>query len=306
MKQVHKEYQRPFLLEPTKLSRLVDRIHERLADHQSTTRHEEFEVFLSGNRREEIATLEQVLELENSRKRKIERLVIVSSATASGSTRPDHEIQVDFGAPKTISASVLDAKRVVAISVRSDSPGWAGRALSEVEEQVERTWLGAAHPPVALYGLLVVVLVFLLLQVFSIESVPTSAFMWLKDSDLQRIETMLGQQPTLTDENVRELVTIQLRNVLDAQRPKRTFQPSQARRMLFIVLPTLVLLACIVILLTTCYPSTVFLWGDEVDRYANVLQRRKMIWGIIIGVTVIGVSSKFLFEGISSWFPQQP
>lgn len=304
MKHVHKEYERSFLLEPTKLSRLIDKIHERLADHQSTAWHDTFEIFLSGNQREEMTTLQQVLELENSRRRRIERLVIVCSASALGSAKPDHEIQVDFGGPKTINASASSSTKVVAISVRSDSPGWAGRALSEVEEQVERTWLKYTQPVVALVGFLLVVAILLASQVNPVESAPRSALMWLKDSDLKRIETMLRQQPMLTDENVRELVTIQLRNVLDAQKPKRTLQARQTGHALFLVLPVLVVLACTVILLVTCYPSRVFLWGDEVERYANVLQRRKTIWGIIIGVTVVGLSSKFLFEGISSWFPR--
>ena len=63
---VHKEYHQAFLLEPTKLGRLVDRIHERLSDHQATESHDLFEVFFTGNRREELTTLDQVLDLDNS------------------------------------------------------------------------------------------------------------------------------------------------------------------------------------------------------------------------------------------------
>ena len=37
MKQIDKEYGRPFLIEATKLTRLVDKIHERLGEHQHTT-----------------------------------------------------------------------------------------------------------------------------------------------------------------------------------------------------------------------------------------------------------------------------
>jgi len=75
------------------------------------------------------------------------------------------------------------------------------------------------------------------------------------------------------------------------------------RRTLLWAVPLSVVVSCIIILLATCYPSVVFYWGDEVKRYASVLDRRKAIWSIIIAVTVVGVSSRFLFENVSSWLP---
>src|SRR5437899_3201042 len=126
--QVHKEYAQAFLLEPTKLTRIVDKIHERLADHQCTTTRDHFEVFLSGKRREELTSVDAVIALENSRKHKILRLVITCSAGRKGAARLEHEIQVDFGGQGTGSTSNT---RVIAISVRSDAPGWPGRTLSE-------------------------------------------------------------------------------------------------------------------------------------------------------------------------------
>ena len=120
---------------------------------------------------------------------------------------------------------------------------------------------------------------------------------------MARIDAMLARHPTLTDEDLREVSTMQLRNFLDERRPMHSVQENRTRRILFLAVPLSVILACIVILLTTCYPRAVFLWGDEEERYANTVQRRKTIWSIIVGVTVIGVSSRFLFEDVSSWLP---
>jgi hypothetical protein len=72
-------------------------------------------------------------------------------------------------------------------------------------------------------------------------------------------------------------------------------------RVWFLAVAFIGIIVCIVILLT-CYPAAVFLWGDEVDRYANLLQRRKIIWGIIVSVTVVSFLSRSLFEGVSSLF----
>ena len=67
MIRVHKEYRQALLVEPTKLGRLVDKIHERLGDHQNANVHHTFEVFFTGSRREEMTKLDDVLALDNSR-----------------------------------------------------------------------------------------------------------------------------------------------------------------------------------------------------------------------------------------------
>ena len=298
---VHKEYQQAFLVEPTKLGRLVDKIHERLADHKNTTLHDQFEVFFTGNRREEMTNLDDVLALDNSRKHRIIRLAMACAASSSGAARSEHEVQVDFARPKP-STRDNTATTVVAISVRSDASGWANRTLAEVEEQVERNWVHQTRPVVVLVGLLLVALLLLASQFVSLRSTLDSSW-WLTGADLERIEVMLTQRPKLTDEDLREVSTMQLRNILDELKPASATKETRMWRTLFLAGPLLVVVVCIVILLVACYPKAVFLWGDEVKRYASTLDMRKTIWGIIIGVTLVGLSSRFFFEGVSSWLP---
>jgi hypothetical protein len=307
MKHILKEYQQAFLLEPTKLNRLVGKIHERLADHANSASHDSFEVFLTGNRREEMTSTDDVLALDNSRKQKIERLVIVCSASAPGAVRPEHEVQVDFGYRKP-GNTPPSSKTTAAISVRSDAGAWATRALSEVEEQVERTWIHRSWPIgslVVLAILLPILLVFLTFPLIPFRTEPPRAEnLWLNSSDVDRIEAMLGERPILTDENLREVATMQLRNVLGLPRHTRPISASQVTRTLLLAVPLFVVLACVLVLVATCYPSAVFLWGDEVERYANTLQRRKITWNIIVSVTVVGVLSQVLVEGLSYWLPR--
>lgn len=92
MKQIHKDYARPFLLEKTKINRLLDIIHGRLEDHSDTTNHDDFEVFLSGQRREEMHSIDDVLNLDNARKSKVKRLLISCFASTDLTTRPEHEV----------------------------------------------------------------------------------------------------------------------------------------------------------------------------------------------------------------------
>ena len=100
MKQIYKEYAQPFLIEPTKLNSVVNKIHERLGDHAGTATRDSFEVFMSGNRRETLHGVEAVLALENSSRQRIQRLTVVSSSVTTGASRPEHEVQVDFGKVK--------------------------------------------------------------------------------------------------------------------------------------------------------------------------------------------------------------
>jgi hypothetical protein len=138
----------------------LDVIHRLLGKHHHTTKqHDDFEVFLSGQRREEMTNVNEVLDLDNSNKSKIERLIMTCSASTQEAARPEHEIQVDFDG-RTVGKTTK-----IIVSVRSDDAGWSDRALSEVEEQVERTSLQDVAHRTALVLLVISVAVLLLLLV---------------------------------------------------------------------------------------------------------------------------------------------
>lgn len=150
MKLIRKEYERPFIVEPTKLTRLLERMHERLADHPDVQQRDGFEVFLSGSRTEETNTLDEVLAIENTRRHAVLRMIATSSAKHSASTTSEHQIEVDFDGRDKSKAT---------ITVRSDASAWASRVLSELEEQVERTGTRDMGGRGAVLGLLVVFVV---------------------------------------------------------------------------------------------------------------------------------------------------
>ena len=102
------------------------------------------------------------------------------SASTQEAARPEHEIQVDFDG-RTVGKTTK-----IIVSVRSDDAGWSDRALSEVEEQVERTSLQDVAHRTALVFLVISVAVLLLLLVLPSLGVGVgSAFgqadvMWLR------------------------------------------------------------------------------------------------------------------------------
>jgi hypothetical protein len=299
MVHAHKEYQRAFLIEPTKLRCLVDTIHDCLDDDLNGALHDTFEVFLVGRRLESMTSLDEVLALDNSGSQRIVRLAITCSVSSVAAARAEREVQVDFARPKPINAG--RSKHEVAIGVRGESAEWVDRTLGQAEEQIERTWIHHPRSVAVLIGLLLVGL--LLVSSQFVAPRPTlSADWWLSSADLERVEAMLTERPTLTDEDLREVSTLQLQNVLAAHRPTRLVREGQTRRTVLLAAPLVILVAGMGVLLATCYPREVFLWGDEVERYANLVHRQRTIWSIIVGVTVVSISTRFLVEDVSSWF----
>jgi hypothetical protein len=295
VRQVHKEYAKPFLLERTKLTRILDKIHERLALHAHTTSRDRFEVFMSGDRREEMVSVDAVLQLDNSRRRKIRRLLIVCSAASD-------EVQVDFCVSKTkVQGEAINSGKVVAISVRSDDNGWASSTLSEIEEQVERTWSGQSLY-VATLALIAAGMILFLASQFLGWQTRADLVDGLQPNDVTRVEKMLDQGNTLSEEQLREVETMRLRNVVSYERPAPP-PTSTSRKLVVFGIPLFGLL-CVAIMLMTQYPPAVFLWGDEVDRHNSRLQWRKALWGLVVSVLVAGIASKLLYEGAASWIPK--
>lgn len=296
---VQKQYERSFLLEPTKLSRIVDTIHQRLGDHPDTFKLDRFEIFSTGNRRDLVTSLGAVLDFDNTRRHEIERLLLTCTASRPGATIIEHEVQVDFGAPKP--GPTPTNGKLVTVAVQSNDSGWASRTLAEVEEQIERTWQSVTVPLVTLVLLLFGVLVLIASQFLYVQPEASWRSMWLDDRDMPRVQALLAPGHTLTESELREIATLQLRNVAVTKRAPPPMTPQQRQTRLYLVIPLSLVLVCTLLLVTTAYPYNLFLWGDEIDRYARAIQRRKILWSLVAGMTIAGVSANLLFAAFSRW-----
>lgn len=279
----------------------MDVIHDRF-ESDKLIANDKFEVYLKGNLVEELDSLDDVLQHENSRRRRIERLTITSSASVDDLGM--ETVIVDFGVVKRPNNSAPNTSPThhIAVNVSSPSAHWASRTLSEVEEQVERTRSSYGASMLALVGVLAVLLGLLIFQARGLRFAEDySRTMWLDDAGIQRASQIVSQNRPITVEEQREITTIQLRNLVREQLPAAP-APDRTRKTIFLLLPTICLVACSVILLFTCYPKKLFLWGDGVERYHTIIQRRRVIWGIIIGIMIIGIFSKFLYEGLATLF----
>jgi hypothetical protein len=310
MRIVKKTYQRAFILEPTKLTRLVGVIHERLEDHPCDNQSDTFEVFLSDNSVELLRSLEEVLALENSKKHKIKRVLITSKSIQDGNDQD--LVTLDFDS-KAVDQNNKNMSSKISVVVQGQSASWANRTLSEIEEQLERTRREGLGPVGAALIVIATLIPTVVLLVTSLPNkrpgargLPDSpeTRLWLTDEDLDRVQEMLKRDPQLSDEQIREINTRQLRNLLDKERPLAEARVGITRRRVFLIAPLVIIAIAGVYLLVACYPSAVFLWGDEIERYRNVRQRRTVVWTVIIGATVMGILTNLFSAGLSSWLVQ--
>jgi hypothetical protein len=128
--------------------------------------------------------------------------------------------------------------------------------------------------------------------------------MWLEGSDIEKVKKMVEGGRVITQEELREVVTLQLRNRLDHERALQRALPGGPRQLVFVGIPLLIMAGVALALVMKYYPRAVFLWGDEVARYETIKQRRKALWGIIGAVLFIGLLSRFFYEGVVPWLPR--
>ncbi len=113
-----------------------------------------------------------------------------------------------------------------------------------------------------------------------------------------------AKEVTNTNDKIDFLFTLQSRQLERsmARQEVRTIHLSKAftLRNLFIMLPLIVILGCVVYLQQHCYPFAVFLWGDYEERYNKLISTRKTIWTVVIGSLFIGILGNLFVFGLSS------
>jgi len=287
-----KVYDYSFLLEPTKLTQIVENIHAQMPEDDGVSVRDSFIVYQTGNKENKFSSLSDVIKTDNSRRYRVRRLLISSSATELRTGMLKHEIQVDFGKKINSASTGNSQKSVIEILVRGESAVWNNRALASVEEQVERTKSQYAMPIVTLVSILILALFLSLSQISVAQHNTFADTMWLKKSDLSFVKKVLESNAPLSESEERELITRQLHNVMDDQKALEPVKP-KTRNLILFGLPLVFIIICAVLVLF-CYPRAVFLWGDEVARHQSRLELRKVFWvGVFLSVIVSVIVSLF-------------
>ena len=296
---LRKQFNSPFIVEKSKLKRLIEVLDAKFTENGTSLKFE-FEAHLSGQKVIETACVEEVLALDNSKRNRVERLVMNCAGTVEAE-EVKRGLLIDFDG--RTSATIY-------LAVRADNAAWAGEVFRVAEEQVERTLERStmnllSHNRASLSVFFSFALVLFMIVLFAGTSgnmVPSrlTNTMWLTEQDLKALEP-LQSDPTLAREKAGEILSRQIRNVT-LYRQQRSSILAWVIQWRFIVgiTPPLFILAAFGYLYFKCYPNAVFLWGDAEAWYESLKQRRKAIWSGIIVAFGIGVLASLFVVAVAS------
>lgn len=298
MRLIHKEYKQHFLVEPTKLDKLVDVIQGSLAEHRGRVL-KSYEVVFKGDRSDTFDNIDDVYRLDNSKKGKIQRLLITMSSTPDGDSKPNHEAQVDFS---VLRQEKKDRLVTTQVKIRSDSTSWASRTLADIEQQTDRTKQQYTLPLVAACLIFISIALLALSQLtVGNTSYQMSNMMWLSPPEVDKVGVMLKQNAVLTSENLREIQSWQMQNLLLDQHPAPSPGRELSRQQVAFGIPLVVVAIIAVLLALTCYPRGVFYWGDEIDAFDKIKSRRIAAWGLIMTIVIMSWATTLFGSAVINW-----
>ena len=303
MRREQKDYiGRRFEVEPTKLTKLLQVMHEKLVG--SADKSDSYVVYMVGDHRA-LQTLDEVLALDNSAKHRIVRLRIHSERRApNGAVQT--EIDIDFGATfKTASGS---SQTGVSIEVAGESQAWVADTLSEIEQQVERSWVQHG-PPIAFIGLiflasLFTILIAILRPTFETNQIARdlSTTMWLTEEDISPYAEKLSRAETLSEDEQRQILSKQLANIDTLFKHYDKIHGESLRSVGGSLLAVAAIALVGLVLFVRGYPAAVFLWGDEKSRQETRERMKRLLWPLLLAISLIPVIVQFFLPSLLSAF----
>jgi hypothetical protein len=301
---INKEYRSPFVVEQSKLTRLLSVVDNALQPHGSCYS-KSFEARLADERSISTDSLQHILELDNSERSRVGRLIIKCQARPKPAGDPVHAIEIDFnGRPKT------------EVRLKVTSADWkvARETISVAEEQIERMlergffhniFVRADETFIAIVMMMVTVTLIggLIGGIFGGAATDSqiSRSMWLTQADLVEIAPNVQNGDALAPEQGADILTRQIRNLIDQHRPSPVSAFTDWR-IILMVLPAVIAVGAL-FALRFCYPPAVFLWGDAEEWYKRLLARRTWIWNVVVvtlGLSIIANLAVFAFGSFIS------
>lgn len=289
----HQEYRPfPFVLDEAKFRRLVDLCCRAISSSGKVQT--KIDAIMKNNRTVTFSSLDDLLRVDNTVKGGIAHLKIGLEGlqcTEDGIVTERRVILIDIGNGRSHGGEPR-----VSIDVTSDSASWTQIAIAEIEEQLERirqpSWPQLVGP-IFLHSSYLVLMLFMLGMLISVPFESRSQM------DVAKREILEAPSPSHEDK-IDALYRLAQLQAFDKSAPAVGFTFSAAT-----ILLTLVAVALAVILwyiVRYCYPNAVFLWGDVVQYYQEVVERRRLLWSLIFGGLALGVVSSLVATIFSSHF----
>ena len=294
---------RRFEVEPTKLTKLLRVIHEKLAGTGDES--DSYVVYMTGDHRAELRTLDEVLALDNTAKHRIVRLRIHSQRRAPNSAAPHSEIDVDFGAPFKSGTS---SQTGVSIEVAGESRVWVADTLSEIEQQVERSRVQHGPPIISIAFIILAsfVTIVMLLLGPRFETGQTArelaTSMWLTGEDIAPYAEKLSRSEVLSEEEQRQVLSKQIANVNSLYKHYDTIERESLKTRGASLLAVAAIAVVGVVLFIWGYPAGVFLWGDEKSRQETRERVKRLLWPLLLAISLVPVIVQLFLPSLLNSF----
>ncbi|NEQ98743.1 MAG: hypothetical protein F6K30_18825 [Cyanothece sp. SIO2G6] len=289
-KKTHKkEYGSAFLLDQDKAHRIVgileDGFNALQLQFQPT-----YSIDLWQRSRSTLASIEAVLKLDNTIRDPIKSLRIEASDS-------DWQSSISLRTDITFKVDEIFFLGNISIYVESSDLQMAQQIFLDLEEQVKRTFLDDW-----VYKLKIKFPGFFLMTSLSIfMGSLISIASGNRTPDIlspQKLEALLdsASKAETSEEKINFIFEL-TRQELE-QRVSDNSNPNGGSLMnwqsLFVILPILIIIVCIYYAVSKCYPCGIFLWGDYREYFKRLVDRRNMLWTVVILTIVLGTITNFL------------
>ncbi|HWX17265.1 MAG TPA: hypothetical protein VNY07_11810 [Chthoniobacterales bacterium] len=283
-----------FVLDTPKLTRLCAEITSRFA-HVGATAVFNFTVGFRDKRRERRSSVEEVINLENTRSNPVNALSVQATGTTTDS--------------KSLSCSVEFSnaqKDNVRLAVRGADPIITNDIHAALDERVEATFEKNWGQLVALLALLLI----FVSALFVVARLPGGPGVFgdrLSQKDYAELNDLAEHASTDAAklDFIFELHRREIQNVVGSTVPINVAQWMTAS-----AVATLILLVCVTVLLAylvlVCYPRAVFEWGEYGEYFENLKSRRKYIRNLVIVGVLVGLVVSVAATGFSGQFHRNP
>jgi len=285
-----------FDLDASKLQRMVSIVGAAFA---GTTHDLHLGAIVKNRKRIAAKTLDELLAVDNTIANPIIYVEVQATSEIEGKT-----CEIAFRTETDGFLSGID------LAVKSNEMSWAGNLFSELEEQVDRTirrdLISKYRQSHGLRRFMPIIMALIFSATFLFTILKSVNYIPGDAAALKNLAAH-GQSAQTIDEKLDFLVdytNLQIARI-EAQRNLGWSLGSLDQITIPLLLgaaPFLLMAGLAAFAVTTCYPGSVFVWGDIAEHYLTLVRRRAQIWNIVVVVFLVGLlinlSSAVLVRGI--------
>lgn len=298
---IAREFNSVFTIDTSKLSRLLNVVDERFKGLTENV-FKNFEVTTKKGRKFHTSNIDEIFGHDNSVNNPIISLEIVFKDKKE---EPENFCIIHYDKVDSF----------IVVKVQSNDPRKGNDLFAEVEEQIERSLTKNLIYSIKKDGprefYMTMAALFFALAVFStVFSFPSNknpkTTDYLSDEDVSYLlksssdlDTEASKITFLYEYQVRKLKNLQPKdkNTVEILLKQKIFNI----KVLFLVLPFIVVFVGLFYIVWRTYIGSVFLWGDYKEFYSALLERRKFVWNAVIVALLIGVVANLFVFGFSHY-----